>query len=213
MDELELLKKDWKKETNKFPKLSYDDIYKMILKKSSSIVKWIFILSLLEFIFWSVLSFALKDNESIKKFNNYDADYAIIPLTIISYLVLGYFFFVFYKNYKSISVTDSAKSLMEKILKTRRTVKHYVAFNLIFSIVAVVIALFIEFEQDQDLINLVNTAAANGKSLQFYTTFTITVITVLVITILVLLLFYWLIYGLLLRRLNKNYTELKKLDL
>tara|TARA_R110000850_G_scaffold6374_1_gene24958 strand:- start:348 stop:989 length:642 start_codon:yes stop_codon:yes gene_type:complete len=213
MDELELLKKDWKKETNKFPKLSYDDIYKMILKKSSSIVKWIFILSLLEFIFWSALSFALKDNESIKKFNNYDADYAIIPLTIISYLVLGYFFFVFYKNYKSISVTDSAKSLMEKILKTRRTVKHYVAFNLIFSIVAVVIALFIEFEQDQDLINLVNTAAANGKSLQFYTTFTITVITVLVITILVLLLFYWLIYGLLLRRLNKNYTELKKLDL
>ncbi|MBP93069.1 MAG: hypothetical protein CMC55_03000 [Flavobacteriaceae bacterium] len=213
MDELELLKKDWKKETNKFPKLSYDDIYKMILKKSSSIVKWIFILSLLEFIFWSVLSFALKDNESIKKFNNYDADYAIIPLTIISYLVLGYFFFVFYKNYKSISVTDSAKSLMEKILKTRRTVKHYVAFNLIFSIVAVVIALFIEFEQDQDLINLVNTAAANGKSLQFYTTFTITVITVLVITILVLLLFYWLIYGLLLRRLNKNYSELKKLDL
>ncbi|SFN74686.1 hypothetical protein SAMN04487989_103164 [Bizionia echini] len=213
MDELELLKKDWKKETNKFPKLSYDDIYKMILKKSSSIVKWIFILSLLEFIFWSVLSFALKDNESIKKFNNYDADYAIIPLTIISYLVLGYFFFVFYKNYKSISVTDSTKSLMEKILKTRRTVKHYVAFNLIFSIVAVVIALFIEFEQDQDLINLVNTAAANGKSLQFYTTFTITVITVLVITILVLLLFYWLIYGLLLRRLNKNYTELKKLDL
>ena len=170
-------------------------------------------MSLLEFIFWSALSFALKDNESIKKFNNYDADYAIIPLTIISYLVLGYFFFVFYKNYKSISVTDSAKSLMEKILKTRRTVKHYVAFNLIFSIVAVVIALFIEFEQDQDLINLVNTAAANGKSLQFYTTFTITVITVLVITILVLLLFYWLIYGLLLRRLNKNYTELKKLDL
>lgn len=32
MDELEILKKDWKKEGKNFPKLSYDDIYKMILK-------------------------------------------------------------------------------------------------------------------------------------------------------------------------------------
>ena len=44
MDELELLKKDWQKENMTFPKLSYNDIYKMIIKKSSSIVKWIFII-------------------------------------------------------------------------------------------------------------------------------------------------------------------------
>ena len=30
MDELDLLKKDWKRE-NVYPKLSYDEIYKMIL--------------------------------------------------------------------------------------------------------------------------------------------------------------------------------------
>ena len=213
MDELELLKKDWNKDNNDYPKLSYNDIYKMILKKSSSIVKWIFIISLLEFIFWSFLSFALKDSDSMARFNSYDADYVIIPLTIVSYIVLAYFFYIFFKNYKSISVTDSAKSLMEKILKTRQTVKHYVAFNLVFSIVAVVIVLFVEFDQDQELINLVNTAAANGKTVQFYTTFTLTVLAVLVVVIVVLLLFYWLVYGILLRRLNKNYTELKKLDL
>ena len=55
MDELELLKKDWKKDHTDFPKLSYNEIYKMILKKSSSIVKWIFIISLLEFAFWSLI--------------------------------------------------------------------------------------------------------------------------------------------------------------
>lgn len=213
MDELELLKKDWKKDSNAYPKVSYNDIYKMILKRSSSIVKWIFIISLLEFIFWSVLSFALKDSKSMARFDTYDADYIIIPLTVIGYLVLGYFFFVFFKNYKNISVTDSTKLLMENILKTRRTVKHYVAFNLIFSIAAVVIVLFIEFDQDQELINLVNTAAANGKTIQFYTAFTLTVLAVLVVAIVILLLFYWLVYGILLRRLNKNYTELKKLDL
>ena len=43
MDELELLKKDWRKKEEYLPKLSYDEIYKMIWKKSSSIVKWIFL--------------------------------------------------------------------------------------------------------------------------------------------------------------------------
>ena len=63
MDELELLKKDWQKEDSKYPKLSYDEIYRMILSKSSSIVKWIFIISLLEFAFWTLISFGLKDSE------------------------------------------------------------------------------------------------------------------------------------------------------
>ena len=49
MDELELLKKDWQKDDNNYPKKSYNEIYKMILKKSSSIVKWILIISILEF--------------------------------------------------------------------------------------------------------------------------------------------------------------------
>ena len=34
MDELELLKKDWQSREQKLPKLSYEDIYKMLLKKS-----------------------------------------------------------------------------------------------------------------------------------------------------------------------------------
>ena len=74
MDELELLKKDWKKQDNSYPKLSYDEIYKMILKKSSSIVKWIFIISLLEFVFWFVISFALKDTDAMEHHKKLDAD-------------------------------------------------------------------------------------------------------------------------------------------
>lgn len=49
MDELELLKKDWQKRERMHPKLSYDEIYSMLWKKSSSIVKWIFIISVIEF--------------------------------------------------------------------------------------------------------------------------------------------------------------------
>jgi len=50
MDELELLKRDWRKKGKDLPRLSFDEIYKMIWKKSSSIVKWIFIISVIEFL-------------------------------------------------------------------------------------------------------------------------------------------------------------------
>jgi len=46
-DELELLKKDWQKQSEALPKLTAEEIYPMLHKKSSSIVKWIFIISLI----------------------------------------------------------------------------------------------------------------------------------------------------------------------
>ncbi len=212
MDELELLKKDWQKEDSKYPKLTYDEIYKMILKKSSSIVKWIFIISLLEFALWTLVSFGLKDSESMKRFEQYDADMILIPITVLGYIILAYFFYLFFKNYKTISATDTAKNLMENILKTRRTVKYYVAFNLIYLVIATVVVLFIEFDQDQQLIGKLNEASANGEVFKFYATMIISVFVVLGIFIAILLLFYYLIYGLLLKRLNRNYKELKRLE-
>lgn len=212
MDELELLKKDWQKEDTKFPKLTYDEIYKMIHKKSSSIVKWIFIISLLEFALWTLVSLALKDSESMERFKQYDADLIIIPFSILGYIILAYFFYLFFKNYKNISATDSAKTLMENILKTRKTVKQYVAFNLIYLVAATIVVLFLEFDRDQQIINKVNQAAANGEVFKFYATIIASVAIVLVALIGLLLLFYYLIYGLLLKRLNKNYKELKKLE-
>lgn len=212
MDELELLKKDWNKDDNKYPKLTYDEIYKMILKKSSSIVKWIFIISLLEFAFWTCISFCLKDTKSMERFKQYDADAVIIPLTIISYIILAYFFYLFFKNYRTISATDSAKVLMENIIKTRKTVKHYVAFNLIYLVISTIVVLFLEFDRDESVINQAQKAAANGEAFKFYAGIIILTIALLAIAIGVLLLFYWLVYGLLLKRLNKNYKELKKLE-
>lgn len=212
MDELELLKKDWQKEDSKYPKLTYNEIYRMILKKSSSIVKWIFIISLLEFVLWTLISFGLKDTESMKRFEEYDADFILIPLSVLGYIILAYFFYLFFKNYKTISATDSAKNLMENILKTRRTVKYYVAFNLIYLVIATIVVLFIEFDQDQQLIGKLNEASANGDVFKFYATMIISVFVVLAIFIGFLLIFYYLIYGLLLKRLNGNYKELKKLE-
>ena len=213
MEELEILKKDWKKVDSRYPKLSYDDIYRMILKKSSSIVKWIFIISILEFMFWTVISFALKDADFNKKFESYNAQNIMIPFMILGYLILAYFFYKFFMNYRTISATDNAKRLMENILKTRRTVKHYVAFNLIYLVVSAFLVLGIEINRDETMIATINKAAANGELFKFYAITIISVTLVLALLIGLFLVFYYLIYGLLLKRLNTNYKELKKLEI
>ncbi|HEX9826647.1 MAG TPA: hypothetical protein VGA80_08610 [Flavobacteriaceae bacterium] len=212
MDELEILKKDWKKDDSRYPKLSYDDIYAMILKKSSSIVKWIFIISILEFVFWAVISFALKDADFNKKFESYNAQNIMIPFMVLGYLILAYFFYKFFMNYRTISVTDNAKRLMENILKTRRTVKQYVAFNLIYLVVSAFLVLGIEFNRDETMIATINKAAADGELFKFYALTILATTLVLAILIGLFLVFYYLIYGLLLKRLNSNYKELKKLE-
>tara|TARA_R110002073_G_scaffold24309_3_gene82254 strand:+ start:4308 stop:4949 length:642 start_codon:yes stop_codon:yes gene_type:complete len=212
MDELELLKKDWEKDNKDYPKLSYNDIYKMILKKSSSIVKWIFIISILEFVLWSVISFALKDADFNKKFQEYNAENIMIPFMILGYIIIAYFLYMFFMNYRTISVTDNAKVLMENILKTRRTVKQYVAVNLGFMIVSAFVVLSIQFNRDEEIISIIEKSSANGELFKFYAISIITTLLVLAVLIGVLLLFYYLIYGILLKRLNKNYKELKKLE-
>jgi len=212
MDGLDLLKKDWAKSESKYPKLSYDEIYKMILKKSSSIVKWIFIISLLEFAFWFGIAFLLKGTSFSGKMEALDLDAVLIPISIISYGVIFYFFYLFYKNYKNISSTDNAKVLMENILKTRRTVKYYVIFNLASIFFGTALGIYYAINHDSESIEKLQQAAANGNETLVYAAIIGTVIVMLIIAIGILALFYWLIYGLLLRRLNHNYKELKKLE-
>ena len=212
MDELELLKKDWKKDDNKYPKLSYNEIYKMILKKSSSIVKWIFIISLLEFVFWLGISLLLKGSKNVESFDKLDANHIFIPLSVLGYIILLYFFYLFYRNYRRISVTDSAKVLMENILKTRKTVKQYVAFNLIYMAVAAIVAMCVELNKNEEVLAKINQAAANGEAFMFYAKVIGLTILVIGVAVVVLLLFYWLVYGILLKRLNRNYKELKKME-
>jgi len=212
MDELELLKKDWKKDNSKYPKLSYDEIYKMILKKSSSIVKWIFIISLLEFAFWILISFALKDTKIMENVQALNMNHILIPLTIISYIVLIYFFYLFYKNYKNIAATDSTKRLMENILKTRRTVKYYVYFNLASLVVGTAIGLSYLFKNDENIASQLDIASANGGVFKTYALIIIVTVLMLAVMVGILLLFYRIVYGILLKRLNGNYKELKKLE-
>ena len=137
---------------------------------------------------------------------------AFIVMSVISYTILAYFFYRFYMNYKTINATDNATTLMENILKTRRTVKQYVGFNLIAIVVSVGVLLPYFMEQDPEAQTIIEQATANGELFKFYAAIILVTLLMLAVAIGILLLFYWLIYGILLKRLNKNYRELKKLE-
>lgn len=212
MDELDKLKSSWKKEENTYPKFSEKDIYAMLHKKSSSIVKWILIISIAEFVFWISLSFLLKDSPNARNMQTLNIDYITTPMSIISNGIILYFVYIFYMRYKKISVTDDAKTLMQNILKTRKAVSVYIFVNIAYSVLSAIIIVIVMFNTDAGLNTLVHQAEDNGNKLLFYLVAFIFSIIILGIFILVMWLFYRLIYGLLLKRLYKNFEELKKID-
>ena len=205
MDELELLKKDWKKQEQQFKQVSEQDIYGMLHQSSSSIVKWIFIISIIEFLIFRLLDFTLFFDEAfinrLKSYHIYDIEKVA---TGINFVVLIGFIVYFYKNLKNISTTSSVKKLMKDIIETRKIVKYYVWYNLAIAFVTGVIILFSQLKYDSNLSPL----------FEKYQLVVISIgLSVIVLLVGVFYLFYKLVYGILLKRLQNNYKELKKIDL
>ena len=211
MDELELLKKDWEKSTKKYPNLSKEDIYGVISKRSSSIVKWIFIISILEFILWTALSFFGDSNQVLEKIQTYDYGFIYYAVFVISYIVIFVFMYLFYNNYRNIAVTENTKVLMEQILKTRKTVKQYVIYNLSMMVLSIPMGVMMELSNNTETQTLLSDIESKGDNNLFVFYLIIIIVSILAIVVVVALFlgFYYLIYGLLLKRLKKNYKELK----
>lgn len=211
MDELDILKQNWKKQEEDLPRLSYDQIYKMLWKKSSSIVKWIFVISILELLLSTLLSIGLADAEYWAEMEQIHLKNFTIGLYIFSYSVTFYFIYRFYRNYKKISATDDAATLMRNIIKTRRTVKTYIAFVLISSgLTAVIIAVF-TLRNHQMFATAEETSKYTFDMLD-WVKLVVGGLVILGVFLCALWLFYKLIYGILLKRLRANYRELKKLE-
>ncbi|VXB67766.1 conserved membrane hypothetical protein [Flavobacterium sp. 9R] len=210
MKELDLLKKDWQKNEASFEQVTEKDIYKMIHKKSSSIVKWILILSVLELVFWFVIGLGINIDDDFKRMNHEEFSLYFKIYDNFNYLILLTFIYLFYKNYKIISTTVSTKQLMRDIIKTRKTVNYYVYYNLGQIVVLFFIFTFISFKYNPDSVKLANQIGDNYGMLAFTFLFLLTFI---LIIFGLFWLFYRIVYGRLLKRLLDNYKELKKIDL
>ncbi len=209
MEELDLLKKDWQKLDN-FNQVSEQDIYGMLQKKSSSIVKWILIISILEFLLWAILNIFFKIDDYFIQIKHPEFIYYSDLITYLSYLVIFIFIIFLYKNYKKISTTVSTKQLMNDILKTRKTVQLYVYYNLIMIVISCIFSVYLSFAYNPELA-IYNSKILNNPKILIIGI----VVTVLfsAIFLFVFWLFYKLLYGILLKKLYANYKELKKIDL
>ncbi|MES2748089.1 MAG: hypothetical protein V4648_06905 [Bacteroidota bacterium] len=217
MEELDLLKKDWKKNENSYQQISEVDIYKMLHKKSSSIVKWIFYISLLElslgFIVSICLSYTKYDTQNIEFFKKWGIYEGYIAFSIFIYLVVFYFIYKFYLMYRKISVVDNTKQLLTTIINTRKVVKYYVIFNL--SCFAFIFVTIMSFGLYHGYIDAMIKKGIENPVIPLKMA-VIGILVLLVVTVIltfVFWLFYRLLYGILLRRLHRNYNELKKIDL
>jgi heme/copper-type cytochrome/quinol oxidase subunit 2 len=212
MDELELLKKDWQANSaREDQKISSKDIYPMMQKKSSSIVKTLFYISIAELLFWIILNsypyFASAEYRAELTAMYGGNSMLLLAITVFSYAIILTFVYLLYKTYRTITVTDNAKKLMGKILKTRKIIKYYVIYNLVMAFLSISFGLYYSVYNNPEIAP--QFAKFNDKQM-----FVATVLMVLFtgIFVLVFWVFYRLIYGILLRRLNRNYKELKKLE-
>jgi hypothetical protein len=212
MKELDLLKKDWKAREDSYPKLDKEALYSLIWRRSSSIVKWLYYISIAEFVFWTALSFFTKNAETdalVKSIHLYSF---INTLTVTNYAVLIYFIYRFYKNYKKISYNSSSKELVESILKVKRTVTHYVWFNLSILAISLLGLFYGIIHYGPATESIFNSAAKEDNSLLFWAIIAAVCILIIGLAILLLWLFYKLLYGILLKKLKMNHKELRKLN-
>lgn len=200
MESLEKLKGVWKNQGESTLRFSENEIYDMVHKKSSSIVKWILIISVLEFILPNLFYFFTDHEATLKFYENYGLYKLVIIYSLIDLIIIVGFIYIFFKNYKNISAESSVKRLLHDILKTRKTVKYYIYYKLTLAAIFLVHILYIIYDSEFFIGKL-----SEGVNI---TTMWIVTIFLLIVILLALWGFYRVIYGILLKKLNRNYSEL-----
>ena len=205
-------KKVWKNQPEEKNKISALEIYKMTQSKSNSIVKWIFIIGLLEFVFWFAINYLGTKNGALEPYEKLNLIKFIDNFNYFHYVVVVLFLILFYRNFSLISTVDDTKTLMKNILLVRKTVKWYVYYNLIYAVVFSIILNILIFNTPDGINILSGIDNGSFNKEHMMSVFIIAQIVVMAIMILILWLFYYLLYGILLKKLNKNYKELTKLN-
>ena len=209
MDELELLKKDWKEnKSDDFKNYTEKELFAMTKKRSVSIARWVFIIALLELGFWILIGYLASSSEGSKLEDIPFVDVVFNVMDIIS--ILSPFVFIgslLYLNFK-IRTEENPKKLMEKILLMKKCIQWYIRIFLgeivVFFIISMILTFYIEYN------------TLEGKELEELYFFAFIVFIPLLMIIFIFALFlrfiYHLVYGKLLYKLKQNYEELSRME-
>ncbi len=205
MDELDFLKQHWQKDQG-FPKVNKEEIRNMLHKSSSSLVKWIFIISIIELFLGITLNVFvfLFDTDPEK------LPYALELLTnfidVASYIIILYFIYAFFNSYRKIKNTNNTKELLSNILVTRKTVAHYIRFNIYLIMIALgITAMSLIWEEDVFHKSI-------GHNILFISLLGFIIFVIGWAMISLVKWIYKLIYIRLVKKLEKNYEELERLE-
>ena len=214
MDELELLKKDWKEnKSDDFKNYTEKELFAMTKKRSVSIAKWVFIIALLELGFWFLIGYLMpsssEDKEYYEALNSSPLIKGILYVlgefaTYLPYVFIG---LLLYLNFK-IKREENPKKLMEKILLMKKCIQWYIRIFLgeivVFFIISMILTFYIEYN------------TLEGKELEELYLFAFVMFIPLLMFIFIFALFlrfiYHLVYGKLLHKLKQNYEELSRME-
>ena len=209
MDELELLKKDWKEnKSDDFKNYTEQELFAMTKKRSVSIAKWVFIIALLELGFWFLIGYLMPYSSEDKYQDIPFVEGFINVMDMISTLSPFVFIgLVLYLNFK-IRTEENPKKLMEKILLMKKCIQWYIRIFLgeivVFFIISMILSFYIECN------------SLEGTELEELYLFAFVMFIPLLMIIFIFALFlrfiYHLVYGNLLQKLKQNYEELSRME-
>lgn len=208
--DLDSLRDVWKSQVNE-KKFTSDEIFAMLKRKSSSSVKWIFMISLAELILGIVMYISMFSNFSVNVYHKHlleQMGYWAIIYEVISFIIYGatfLFIYIFFRSYRRIHVQDSIRELSKDIINFRKVVNYFIYFNLIVVFVLLWIFLIPMISQNPELMDL-DWTSATGIG------FIVGVLLSFSLVLAVFWLYYYLVYGTFQRRLKRNLKELDALD-
>lgn len=216
--DLDSFKKTWQEQPVS-KKYDNEEILKMLNNKSRNYMKYIFWISVIEFLLFSLMSifyfFQGNDSDGFLKILErlgakktteveYRFDSIYLILKIISLLTTSYFVYKFYINYKHIKVEESVKDFIIRIIKFKKTVNAFILISIMLLVGFISIFTFLVFY------------ALNSQSVELSNSmligFLIGIILSTALCVLLIWSYYRLVYGIIMRKLDKNLTILQDID-
>ncbi|MEI7486892.1 MAG: beta-carotene 15,15'-monooxygenase [Chryseobacterium sp.] len=216
--DLDSFKKTWQEQPVQ-QKYDNNEILKMLNRKSRNYVKYIFWISVFEFLLFSVMGlFYFFQGEETNGFlnvleklgakktpeveNNFDNIY--LGLKILSLLVTAYFVYKFYQNYRKIKIEENLKGLITRIIKFKKTVNAFILISILLLVAFTsIFTVFVFYALNSQNIEPANSAV---------TIFVIGITLSTGLCVLLISLYYRLVYGIIMRKLDKNLKQLKDID-
>lgn len=212
------LKKSWQ-EQKVTEVYETSEIQAMLNKKSRNYVKYIFWISLAEFLFFAAISiytiFYSDNNESflnmirklgLKITEDLEMSFWTIffTLKVSSLFITAVFVYLFYINYKKIKIECNLKNLILQIIKFKKTVNAFIITNIFLLILFIFLITFFT-------INALKTQAIHLENPTIIGFF-IGIVVSLGFGITLVLIYYRIVYGIIMRRLSKNLKQLQKIE-